>query len=113
MAGFSVVLSTLWGYLSELGGSQGFLGWVVASYSLGQLLASPIFGVWSNYRGTKEPLVVSTIINIVGNVAYCFCDALPAYKTWALLITRFFVGFGAGVCVLSWVHLNVCLFVAC
>lgn len=73
-----------------------FLGYVVAAYSLGQLVASPFFGVWSNHRPVREPLVVSTIINVAANIVYAYANAFPAGKKWALLVSRAFVGFGAG-----------------
>ena len=73
-----------------------FLGYVVAAYSLGQLVASPFFGVWSNYRPVREPLVVSTIINVAANIVYAYANAFPSDKKWVLLVSRAFVGFGAG-----------------
>jgi MFS transporter, ceroid-lipofuscinosis neuronal protein 7 len=79
-----------------VGGDQSFLGWVVASYSLGQLLASPLFGIWGNKRGAKEPLIISTTINVIGNVMYCFSSSPSQNNDWFMLVARFIVGFGAG-----------------
>ena len=59
-------------------------------------MASPFFGVWSNYRPVREPLVVSTIINVAANIVYAYANAFPSDKKWALLVSRAFVGFGAG-----------------
>ena len=83
-----------------------FLGYVVAAYSLGQLVASPFFGVWSNYRPVREPLVVSTIINVAANIVYAYGNAFPSGKKWVLLVSRAFVGFGAGES-LHWVLLEL------
>ena len=66
LVGFSIVLSTLWPYLQSLGGTKTFLGWIVSSYSLGQLIGSPVFGVWSNYRPYMEPLIITLFFTIGG-----------------------------------------------
>jgi ceroid-lipofuscinosis MFS transporter 7 len=74
-----------------------FLGWVVASYSLGQLIASPLFGGWANCRGkSREPLVVSMLINVIANVLYSYLESIPSHQTIYLIIARSLVGFGAG-----------------
>ena len=73
-----------------------FLGYVVAMYSVGQLVASPLFGVWSNYRPVREPILVSIIFNILANLVYAYVNAFPSQKKFVLLISRTFVGFGAG-----------------
>ena len=73
---------------------------------LGQLVASPFFGVWSNYRPVREPLVVSTIINVAANIVYAYGNAFQSGKKWALLVSRAFVGFGAGER-LHWVLLEL------
>lgn len=95
--GFSIVLQTLSPYLNSIGGDgTAFLGYVVAAYSVGQLIGSPIFGWWSNVRKCKEPLIVSIIINFAGNVMYCFCAAIPTNGQWFMLAARTLVGLGAG-----------------
>lgn len=74
-----------------------FLGWVVAVYSLGQLIASPFFGWWANCRmNSLQPLVVSLGINILANVMYMYIESIPDYRRYCLLVARFFIGFGAG-----------------
>ncbi|XP_033742789.1 major facilitator superfamily domain-containing protein 8-like isoform X2 [Pecten maximus] len=96
---FSICMSSLWPYLQLLDPSAttDFLGWVVASYSLGQLLASPFFGFWANKRKrSREPLVVSLIINIIATVLYAYLESLRSHKSIALLLSRTFIGFGAG-----------------
>ncbi|CAG5115757.1 unnamed protein product [Candidula unifasciata] len=42
---FTITMSSLWPFLQVLNpsASTSFLGWVVAAYSVGQLVASPIF----------------------------------------------------------------------
>lgn len=97
---FSIVLSSLWPYLLQIyyaHATTQFLGWVVASYSFGQLVASPFFGVWADWRPTREPLIVSLIINIVFNLLYSYAGAFSEdISGTIMLISRAFVGFGAG-----------------
>lgn len=96
---FSIAISAIYPYLLEINPSANatFLGFVVAAYSLGQLLASPFFGFWSDRRPTREPLMVSLVINLVFNVLYSYAGAFPSSVAgYVLLVSRFFVGFGAG-----------------
>lgn len=75
-----------------------FLGWVVASYSFGQLIASPSFGFWADRRPTKEPIIAATAINIIFNVLYCYCWVFRGgIAGWVMLVSRALVGFGAGI----------------
>lgn len=78
--------------------SASFLGWVVAAYSFGQLVASPFFGAWADWRPTREPLVFSLVITVVFNLLYSWTGAFSAdIAGWILLISRALVGFGAGM----------------
>lgn len=78
-----------------------FLGWVVAAYSIGQMVASPIFGWWSNHRPRREPLVCSISINLAANIYYAYAYLPKTYNKYHILMSRVFVGFGAGD------HLNI------
>lgn len=74
-----------------------FLGWVVAAYSVGQLVASPLFGLWSNCRKrAREPIVVSLIINVLANVLYMYLESITVKPKIFLLMARVLIGFGAG-----------------
>lgn len=74
-----------------------FLGWVVAAYSFGQLVASPVFGFWADKRPTREPLLVALVLNTVFSLLYCYIGAIPAgIAGYILIVARAMVGFGAG-----------------
>ncbi|KAF7646387.1 hypothetical protein LDENG_00188410 [Lucifuga dentata] len=96
--GFTIVITSLWPYLQKIdpSASATFLGWVVASYSLGQMVASPIFGLWSNHRPHREPLVCSIFINLSANVYYSYAYLPRTDNKYHMLMSRAFVGFGAG-----------------
>ncbi|XP_061620315.1 major facilitator superfamily domain-containing protein 8 [Phyllopteryx taeniolatus] len=96
--GFTIVITSLWPYLQKSDDSADatFLGWVVAAYSLCQMAASPLFGLWSNHRRRREPLVCSIVINLLGNIYYAYASLPLTGNKYHILISRAFVGFGAG-----------------
>ncbi|XP_041840856.1 major facilitator superfamily domain-containing protein 8 isoform X2 [Melanotaenia boesemani] len=96
--GFTIVITSLWPYLQKIDDSANasFLGWMVAAYSLGQMVASPIFGLWSNHRPRREPLVCSIFINLAANVYYAYAYLPKTNNKYHMLLSRAFVGFGAG-----------------
>ena len=78
--------------------SAKFLGWIVAAYSFGQLLASPFFGFWGDKRPTREPLIIALLINVIFSVLYSYCGAFQSGITgWIMLVSRALVGFSAGI----------------
>ncbi|XP_072351765.1 major facilitator superfamily domain-containing protein 8 isoform X1 [Scyliorhinus torazame] len=96
--GFSIVMSSIWPFLLKVDktADTSFLGWVIAAYSLGQMVASPLFGAWSNYRPRREPLIISIFINVSANILYGYVHAFPAHNKYYMLLSRAFIGFGAG-----------------
>lgn len=96
--GFSIVITSIWPYLKKIDKSAdaSFLGWVVAAYSLGQMVASPLFGLWSNHRPRREPLVCSIFINVSANIYYAYVYLPSSHKKIHMLLARTFVGIGAG-----------------
>ncbi|XP_044129466.1 major facilitator superfamily domain-containing protein 8 [Bufo gargarizans] len=96
--GFSIVMTSIWPYLQKIDPSTdtSFLGWVIASYSLGQMVASPLFGVWSNHRPRREPLVVSISILVVASCFYAYVHVPASHNKYYMLISRALVGFGSG-----------------
>ncbi|XP_007997957.1 major facilitator superfamily domain-containing protein 8 isoform X2 [Chlorocebus sabaeus] len=96
--GFSIVILSIWPYLQKIDQTADtrFLGWVIASYSLGQMVASPIFGLWSNYRPRKEPLVVSIFISVAANCLYAYVHIPASHNKYYMLVARGLLGIGAG-----------------
>ncbi|MBN3305562.1 MFSD8 protein, partial [Amia calva] len=93
---FSFFLFPLCVQQIDASANASFLGWVVAAYSLGQMVASPLFGLWSNHRPRSEPLVCSIIINVAANVLYAYVHLPSSHNKYYMLVARTFVGFGAG-----------------
>ncbi|KAJ8382452.1 hypothetical protein SKAU_G00032300 [Synaphobranchus kaupii] len=96
--GFTIVITSIWPFLQKVdkSASASFLGWVVAAYSLGQMVASPLFGLWSNHRPRREPLVCSILINVAANILYAYVSLPPSHNKYYMLMARTLVGFGAG-----------------
>ncbi|KAM6220980.1 major facilitator superfamily domain-containing protein 8 [Rhynchocyon petersi] len=96
--GFSIVTMSIWPYLQKIDqtADASFLGWVIASFSLGQMIASPIFGLWSNYRPRKEPLIISIFISVAANCLYAYVHTPASHNKYYMLAARGLVGFGAG-----------------
>ncbi|XP_062371697.1 major facilitator superfamily domain-containing protein 8 [Sardina pilchardus] len=96
--GFTIVITSIWPFLQRIDATAdgSFLGWVVAAYSLGQMVASPLFGLWSNHRPRREPLVCSILINVSANIYYTYLYLPSSENKYHMLMARTFVGFGAG-----------------
>ncbi|XP_065530529.1 major facilitator superfamily domain-containing protein 8 isoform X2 [Lathamus discolor] len=96
--GFSIVIMSVWPYLQKIDptADASFLGWIIASYSIGQMVASPLFGLWSNYRPRREPLVISTAISVAANCLYAYVHVPHSHNRYYMLAARALVGFGAG-----------------
>ncbi len=77
---------------------MGFFGWVVASYSVGQAISSPLFGLWSQRtRSTRFPIVAGLLITALGNLLYALLPTIGDFHTrWLMAVSRFLVGFGSG-----------------
>lgn len=93
--GFSIVLIGVWPYIQQLdpGASKEFLGWVIAANPFGQMLTSPLLGLWANKAGSNRgPLLLSVLIFIMGNVLYSILH-LFGEAAWAVMVfARFLVG---------------------
>ena len=72
-----------------------FLGFIVAAFSFGQLVAAPIFGFWSNHRPVMEPVIVSLVVSLGGSILYTYAEAFEDGK-WVLLFSRLIIGIGSG-----------------
>lgn len=75
-----------------------FMGYVVAANPLAQMLCSPLMGWWGNRRGSvRLPLVVSLLVFTLASGAYSVLEALPSYRKYWMLMSRFFIGVSSGM----------------
>ncbi|PAA94182.1 hypothetical protein BOX15_Mlig003459g1 [Macrostomum lignano] len=97
--GFSICLSSIWPYLQQVDteSNEAFLGWVVAAFSLGQLIASPILGLLFNVmKQARIPILISLVISLFGSALYAYVHIFPTNRRFVLLVSRFVIGLGAG-----------------
>lgn len=93
--GFSIVLTGVWPYLQQLDPtvSKEFLGWVVAANPLGQMLASPAFGLWANKAESNRGAFILTIsCFIAGNIFYAILGTFGSAAKSVMIFSRFVVG---------------------
>mmetsp|Transcript_28420 Transcript_28420/g.59739 ORF Transcript_28420/g.59739 Transcript_28420/m.59739 type:complete len:577 (+) Transcript_28420:181-1911(+) len=98
---FSIVMPSLWGYLSLLGASRGFYAWAVAVYSIGEALGSVGLGALSHVLGTKNTLQLCTLISLVGGLQYGLAETCvgaypPTVAPMAVFVSRLLQGIGSG-----------------
>lgn len=101
---FTITMSSMWPFLQEIDKttSTDFLGWIVSAFSVGQLIASPLFGYWANRINChKIPIVTCLLITTAGNVLYMYLESFKyvdfaSPKVW-MMASRFIMGVGAGI----------------
>ncbi|KAG7160541.1 major facilitator superfamily domain-containing protein 8-like isoform X1 [Homarus americanus] len=107
--GFSIVLSGVWPYLKEElvpSLSKTSLGWVVAANPLGQMIGSPIVGLWGNKSGSiRLPCYITLSFFVLGNVMYSLLASFKGLGEfapyYAMIVARFMTGVSSANIVLS------------
>eukprot|EP01132_Coremiostelium_polycephalum_P005139 gene5139-6399_t len=67
---YGIVMPSIWNYIQSLGGSNNDLGWALSGFSLAQLVALPLIGIWADKRTMRECFCASVIIGVIGNILY-------------------------------------------
>jgi MFS family permease len=106
---FSIVLPSMWVLIqsvlhktdTSLKDELTWTGVAVAANSAGTFVSSPVLGKWFDARGAREPLIVSLVVMIGGNVLYSLSSNI-----YELLASRFIVGIAAGNYVLAQTYLS-------
>ena len=94
LVGFGIIIPLLPFYVRSMGGSAETVGFILASFSLTQLLATPFLGGLSDRFG-RRPVI---LLSLAGNAAAMVLFAL-ATKTsllWLLFASRILAGATAG-----------------
>ena len=95
LIGFGIVLPILPRYAEDLSASPGVIGLVVASFSLAQMVGSPLIGRLSDRIGRKPVLILSLAGTAVGSLITGLAGTV-----WILLLGRIVDGLsGASVSV--------------
>ena len=100
MIGFTLVIPFLTYFIQDLAEADGFLdagsrdrwvGIVLAAYTLGQFLFTPILGSLSDKIGRRPILLFGLVANTVFLIMFGLASAL-----WMALLVRFLAGAGNG-----------------
>eukprot|EP00794_Sanderia_malayensis_P007196 gene7196-8002_t len=94
----TVVYSSIWAYLKQMdpGTTTWYLGVVHAAFNSAELCFIVLFGIWVQYRGGFEPLVLSLIFFILGNALYAWAMTFGYYGKYVVLASRALIGCGTG-----------------
>jgi hypothetical protein len=98
-----MVVSTLYYYMLSVDNNDAsmahhFQPLAVSAFSLGRLIAAPIFG-WAQDRWPVKWVATTTIvISVLGHALYIFCGNItdPAAASCAIIAARALVGLGSG-----------------
>ena len=90
--GFSIVLPSIMFVAEDFGGGAAQAGWIVASYAIGQLVATPIWGRMSDRYGRKRVLAICSACTLVAFLGLAF-----AYDALTLFLARGFGGLAGGL----------------
>ena len=90
--GFSIVLPSIMFVAEDFGGGEAMAGWIVASYAIGQLIATPIWGRLSDRYGRKLVLALCAASTMVAFLGLAF-----AYDAATLFASRLVGGLAGGL----------------
>jgi multidrug resistance protein len=91
MIGFMIVLPLLPFYALKLHASPETIGVLIASFSIAQLLAAPVWGRVSDRYGRRPALLIGLSASAVAYVVFGLADSV-----WLLLLSRVVQGAGGG-----------------
>lgn len=91
MLGFAIVLPILPFYALELEATPETIGWMIASFSIAQLIASPLWGRVSDRYGRRPALMIGLLASAMAFLVFGLADAV-----WLLFLSRIIQGAGGG-----------------
>ena len=91
MIGFMIVLPLLPFYALKLKASPETIGYLIASFSVAQLLAAPLWGRMSDRYGRRPALLIGLSASAAAYVVFGFANSV-----WLLFVSRLVQGAGGG-----------------
>ena len=91
MLGFAIILPLLPFYALRLDATPELVGWMIASFSIAQLIASPIWGRVSDRYGRRPALIIGLAASSIAFLVFGLADSL-----WLLFLSRIVQGAGGG-----------------
>lgn len=91
MMGLMIIWPLLPLYATNLHASPAVVGYLVASFPVAQLIASPVWGYVSDRHGRRPALLVGLGSSAIAYVVFAFAPTV-----WLLFVSRFVQGLGGG-----------------
>ena len=91
MIGFAIVLPLLPFYAESLDASAKMIGWIIASFSIAQLISAPLWGRVSDRYGRRPALLIGLSASAVAYVVFGLANTVA----W-LFLSRIIQGAGGG-----------------
>jgi multidrug resistance protein len=91
MLGLIIIYPLLPFYAEDLGANAAMVGALVASFSVAQLLAAPVWGWLSDRYGRRPAILVGLMLSALAYVIFAFAGSL-----WILFLSRIVQGLGGG-----------------
>jgi len=86
-----IIFPTLWARVSRFGGSESTLGFIVAAFSLGRIISSPVFGKLVITIGYRKVLMLAVAVMMCGCLIYVI-----AVNNHTLFFSQMTIGLGSG-----------------
>ena len=83
MLSFGIIIPNLAYYAEDLHASESQVGWLMATFSLFQLVFSPLWGRFSDRFGRRPAILVGLVGNAFGLLLFGLADSL-----WMLFVAR-------------------------
>jgi multidrug resistance protein len=91
MVGVLMVVPLLPFYASDLGANGLVVGLLVSSFSIAQLVMSPVWGRFSDHYGRRPALIIGMATSAIAFIVFAFANSL-----WLLFLMRLVQGAGGG-----------------
>ncbi len=91
MVGFGIILPIFPFYAERVGASPTAITWTMAAFTIGQAIATPIWGRISDAYGRRLVLMLTLVGSAISYVMLAFADEL-----WFVIASRVFAGLMAG-----------------
>ncbi len=101
MLGFFLILPLLPYYALELDATPEMIGWLIASFSIAQLIAAPLWGRVSDRYGRRPALLIGLTASAIAFVVFGLADSLGL-----LFLSRIVQGAGGGTTAVSQAYVS-------
>ncbi len=91
MIGFAMIFPLLPFYALRLNAPEWVIGWMIATFSIFQLAAAPVWGRMSDRYGRRPAILLGLCLSAIAFVVFGF-----AVTIWMLFLSRMIQGIGTG-----------------